>query len=73
MRKYLRPRILLLLFVMGGLIGGTAFSTGGPTVLSESEAAEADAQVYADKFGVSLEVAKQRLDDCFQGFSGHMR
>lgn len=63
MRKYLRPRILLLLFVMGGLVGGTAFSTGGPTVLTESEAAEADAQIYANDFGVSLEVAKQRLAD----------
>lgn len=61
MRRYLRPRILMLLFVMGGLIGGTAFSSSGPTTLSESEAAEADAQIYADEFGVTLEDAKERL------------
>ena len=61
MRRYLRPRMLLLLFVLGGLIGGTAFSSNGPTTLSESEAAAADAQIYADDFGVTLEVAKNRL------------
>ena len=63
MRKYLRPQVLMLLFVMGGLIGGTAFSASGPTVLSESEAAAADARSYANDFGVSLEVAQQRLAD----------
>lgn len=68
MRKYLRPRLFMLLFVMGGLIGGTAFSFNGPTTLSESEAAAADAQMYADEFGVSLEVAKERLAN--QGMIG---
>lgn len=68
MRKYLRPRLFMLLFVMGGLIGGTAFSSNGPTLVSESEAAAADAQLYANEFGVSLEVAKERL--AYQGTIG---
>ena len=63
MRKYLRPRPFLLLFILGGLIGGTAFSVSGPTTLSESEAAAVDAQSYAGQFGVSLEVAAERLAD----------
>ena len=47
--------------VMGGLIGGTAFSVSGPTTLSESEAAAVDAQWYADQYGVSLAVALDRM------------
>ena len=61
MAKYLRPRVLLLLFVLGGLLGGTAFSGSGETALSESEAAAVDAQSYADDFGVTLNVALERL------------
>lgn len=61
MRKYLRPRVLFVLFVLGGLIGGTAFSAGGETTLSKSEAAAVDAQSYADDFGVTLDVALERL------------
>lgn len=61
MRKYLRPQVLLGLFVLGGLVGGTAFSSSDGNTISESEAAEMDAQSYADDFGVSLDVAKERL------------